>query len=331
MSKLKVLLTGASGTVGRETFTELLLRKQDYEISVFLRNSRKNRKMFKPFRKEIKIYWGDIWNYKDVEKAVFGQDIVIHLAAVLPDIALKHPKIASDTNIGGTKNVIDAMLNEPTQPKLIYTSSVAVYGDRLINPIIKITDPLAKNSTDVYTNTKIEAEKLIQDSGLIYCIFRLTYVVATNVLKFRRIMFHMPLETSLEIIHAKDVGKALINTIESNEVWGKILNISGGKKCQILFKDHLNDILEIMGFGRNFLPNEAFARNNFHCGFFDLEETKKTQELLNFQRYSLADFYSEVKDWIGIRRHLIPLVRLLIRWNILRKSKFYRNNKKSIK
>ncbi|MFX0177665.1 MAG: NAD-dependent epimerase/dehydratase family protein [Candidatus Hodarchaeota archaeon] len=329
MAKLKVLLIGASGTVGREVFTELLNKKQDYEISLFLRNSRKNRKMFKSFRKEISIFWGDIRHYDEVEKAVSDQDIVIHVAAVLPDNSLKNPQLAFDTNVGGTKNVVSAMLKEAKRPSLIYTSSVAVYGDRLKNPIIKVSDPIVENSHDVYTNTKIEAEKLIQNSGLRYCIFRLTYVVATNLLKFRRIMFYMPLKTSLEIIHAKDCGLALVNAIGSNRVWGNAFNLSGGKNCQIMFEDHLNDILEIMGFGRNFLPKFAFAEKDFHCGFFDLMETQKTQELLNFQRYSLDDFYSEVKDWVGIRRYLASLGKPVIRWFILRKSKFYRTTKKS--
>ncbi|MFX1356143.1 MAG: NAD-dependent epimerase/dehydratase family protein [Promethearchaeota archaeon] len=328
MSKLKVLLIGASGTVGREAFTELFIKKRDYEISLLLRDSRKNRKMFNPFRKDINIFWGDIRHYDVVEKAVSSQDIVIHVAAVLPDISLKKPQSAFDTNLGGTKNIVNAMLNQSTRPSLIYTSSVAVYGDRLKNPIIKISDPIEENSHDVYTNTKIEAEKLIQNSGLKYCIFRLTYVVATNVLKFRRIMFYMPLKTSIEIIHAKDSGLALVNAIGSNRIWGKTFNLSGGKNCQIIYEDHLNDILDIMGFGRNFLPKIAFAEKDFHSGFFDLMETQKTQELLNFQRYTLEDFYSEVKDWIGIRRFFIPLVKPIIRWFILRKSKFYRINKK---
>jgi nucleoside-diphosphate-sugar epimerase len=42
MEKKRILLTGASGTVGREIFRELLNRFNDYEISLFLRKSCSN-------------------------------------------------------------------------------------------------------------------------------------------------------------------------------------------------------------------------------------------------------------------------------------------------
>ncbi|GAH61666.1 unnamed protein product, partial [marine sediment metagenome] len=37
MGKKKVLLTGASGTIGKETFKELLKKADEYDISLFLR------------------------------------------------------------------------------------------------------------------------------------------------------------------------------------------------------------------------------------------------------------------------------------------------------
>ena len=82
-----------------------------------------------------------------------------------------------------------------------------------------------------------------------------------------------------------------------------------------------------MGFGRNFFPEEAFAKNNFHCGFFDKNETQEIQRILKFQRYTLHDIYQEVKEWIGIRRYFIPLVKPLLRWHLLKKSKFYKENR----
>jgi len=125
-------------------------------------------------------------------------------------------------------------------------------------------------------------------------------------------MFFMALDTSVEVIHAKDVGLALVNAIDSNEIWNKTFNLSGGKQCQILFRDNINDVLEIMGFGRGFLPDEAFSKHHTHCGFFDDQETS----------------YLQSKKWIGLKRYLIPIVKPIIRWYILRKSEFYQNYKK---
>ncbi|MCK4287356.1 MAG: hypothetical protein KAX18_14190, partial [Candidatus Lokiarchaeota archaeon] len=99
-------------------------------------------------------------------------------------------------------------------------------------------------------------------------------------------------------------------------------------QCQILFRDNINDVLEIMGFGRGFLPDEAFSKYHTHCGFFDDQETSYLESILMFQNFTLEDFYAEVKKWIGIKRYLIPIVKPIIRWYILRKSEFYQNYKK---
>lgn len=325
-----MLLTGASGTIGKEVFNELLKRNEAYEISLYLRRSKKNKKNFQNHNNS-KIFWGSLNNCDELERALQNQDIVIHLAGVLPDIAKEDPDLARETNIEGTQNLINAMLKQNSTPKLIYSSSVTVYGDRLENPIIKISDPIDMDSDDVYTQTKIVSEKLIKGSGLKYSIFRLSYCVSTDIIGIRPLMFYMPLNTSIEVLHTKDVATAFVNAIKMDKVWGKTFNLGGGIKCQTTFRENLNDMLEIMGFGRNFFPEEAFAKDNFHCGVYDREEMKENQKLLQFQNYSLEDFYSEVKKWIGFKRYLIPLVKPIIRWFLLRKSIFYKNHKNNTK
>ena len=328
MVKKKILLTGASGTVGKEVFKELLSRNNKYEISLFLRGSPKNKKLFKNYVGKVKIFWGALQNISEVNEAVNGQDVVLHLAAALPDVGLKNPEILISTNVDGIRNVINSMSNQPTKPKLIYTSSVAVYGDRRKNPIIKLSDPIDTNSEDLYTATKINAEKLIKESKLEYSIFRVSYVVATDVIRLRPVMFSIPLETNVETIHAKDVGLALVNAIDSNEIWNNTFNLGGGKKCQISYRDNLNDMFELMGFGRGFLPEEAFAKSHSHCGFFDDQETNYIQSVLRFQNFTLEDFYEEVKKWMGMKRYLVPLVKPILRWYILLKSEFYQDYRK---
>jgi len=329
MRKKKILITGASGTIGKEIFKKLISQNNKYELTVLLRPSRKNKRQFNPWKKIINIIWGNIQNYDDVKKAVFNKDIIIHAAGVLPDIAMFKPDVAKLTNIGGTNNILDAMKSQKSNPKIIFTSSSAVYNKSLENPIIKISDPIDTDPKDTYTYTKIEAEKSIITSGVGYCIFRISYVASVDILKFRKIMFLISLDTWLEIIHVKDVAQAIVNAIESDKVWGRIFNLGGGKDCQILYGENLNDYYEIMGFGRNFLPKTAFVKRGLSSGIFDLQETQNLQNLLDFQHHTLQDFYNEVKKWIGIKRHLFPLIKPIARWYILRKSEIYQKIKKS--
>jgi nucleoside-diphosphate-sugar epimerase len=316
---VNVLLTGAFGNVGLSTLKELL--NKDYNVRVFEVYNRKNRKLAKKFKSKIDIVWGDLRNKDDVESAVKEEDVIIHLAAIIPPLADINTSLAESVNVGGTKNLLNAIKNQPQKPKIIFTSSIAVYGDRLDNPMIKTTDILAPSRGDYYALTKI---KLIRDSGVEFAIFRLTYITSVNKLNMDPLMFHMPLDTSIEICDTKDVGLALANAVECDEVWGETFNLAGGERCRITYREYLNDMMKIFGLGRNYLPEEGFAEKDFHCGFCD---THKSENLLHYQKHTLQEYYKEVKSKIGVKRHFMPMVKWMIRLNLLKKSEFYRRFK----
>ncbi len=319
---MKILLTGAFGNVGLSTLKELL--NNDYNVRVFEVYNKKNRRIAKKFKNQVEIIWGDLRNKDDVNSAVQNQDVIIHLAAIIPPLADTSPSLAEAVNVGGTRNIIDAMKNQVQKPKLLFTSSVAVYGDRRYNPMIDVNDPLTPSKGDYYAITKIIAEKLIRETDLDFAIFRLTYITSIDKLNMDPLMFHMPLDTSIEICDTKDVGLALVNAIECNEVWGETFNLAGGKQCRITYREYLNDMMEIFGLGRNFLPEEGFAEKDFHCGFMN---TDKSQSILKYQKHTLEDYYGEVKKKIGSKKHFMPAIRWMIRINLLKRSERYRRYK----
>jgi len=319
---LKVLLTGPFGNVGLSTLEELI--KRDYDIRVFDIKNKKNRKIAKKFENQIEIIWGDLCNYDDVERVVKDIDVFVHLAAIIPPLADNLPELAEEVNVGGTKNIIKAIKIQNNKPKLIFTSSIAVYGDRRNNPMIKLTDPLNPSKGDYYAVTKINAENIIRESGIDFAIFRLTYITSVNKLEMDPLMFYMPLDTCIEICDTKDVGLALVNAIETNEVWGDTFHIAGGKQCRTTYKDYINDMMEIFGLGRNFLPEQAYEQKDFHCGFMD---TEKSQNLLKYQRYNLGDYYEEVRKKVGPKKFFMPIVKWAVRLNLLKRSEAYRRNK----
>jgi len=318
---MNVLLFGAFGNVGLSTLKELL--NNDYNVRVFEVYNRKNRKIAKKFKNRIELIWGDLRNREDVNNAVLNQDVIVHLAAIIPPLADSNISLAESVNVEGTKNILDAIKEQAKKPKLIFTSSVAVYGDRRDNPMIEVSDPLAPSKGDYYAITKISAEKLIRESGVDFAIFRLTYITSIDKLNMDPLMFHMPLDTSIEICDTKDVGLALANTVENDEVWGETFNIAGGKQCRITYREYLNDMMEIFGLGRNFLPEEGFAEKNFHCGYMN---TDKSQNLLKYQKHTLEDYYREVKKKIGPKKYFMPAIKWMIRLHLLKRSESYRIN-----
>ncbi len=319
---MNILLTGAFGNVGLSTLKELL--NKEYDVRVFEVYNKKNRKIAKKFKNRIEIIWGDLRNIEDVNYALQNQDLIIHLAAIIPPLADFNPELAESVNVGGTKNILAAIKKQLHKPKLIFTSSVAVYGDRRYNPMIDVKDPLAPSKGDYYAITKISAEKLIRESGVDFAIFRLTYITSIDKLNMDPLMFHMPLDTSIEICDTKDVGLALVNAIECDEVWGETFHLAGGEKCRITYREYLNDMMEIFGLGRNFLPEEGFAEKDFHCGYMN---TNKSQNLLNYQIHTLADYYGEVKRKIGSKKHFMPAIKWMIRLNLLKRSEPYQRHR----
>jgi cholest-5-ene-3beta,7alpha-diol 3beta-dehydrogenase len=327
MIKLNVMLTGASGMVGKKILEELISR-DSFSIRVFSRNSQKNRKLFRSCANDdVEVLWGSLENPEEVMKAVENQEVIIHAAALQPSNKNYDEKKVHLVNVIGTENILNAMKKQKNA-RIIYTSSISVYGDRLKDPYIKISDPVVKSDHDPYAKSKLEAEKLIKDSGLEYLILRLSYCTSTEMLRFQSLMFDMPLDTRVEIIDTRDIAKAIANSIPLREIWNRTFNLGGGPKCQIIFRDHFNDIVEIMGFGRDFLPEVAFAKEGFHCGFYD---TTEVQALLDFQDHTLQDFYDDIKEWIGIKRYFTPLIKPIVRWYLLKKSKYYKEFKKNKK
>jgi len=245
----------------------------------------------------------------------------VHLAAVIPPLADRAPQLAEYVNVGGTRNIVSAMEEQETKPRLIYTSSIAVYGDRLDTPCIKKNDQPRPNPGDHYAWQKLECEELIRDSGLSWAILRLTYVVSASHLKMDPLMFEMPPGTSIEICHTRDVGLAIANAVDSEEVWGKVLDIAGGNKCRTTYREYVDRMLDIFGMGERFIPDGAFSHKKFHCGFMD---TADSERYLHYQRHTLSGYFKEVKRKYRFRSRLITFLRPFVRWYLINRSPYCR-------
>ena len=320
---MKILLTGAFGNVGTSTLRELL--KRGHEVRVFEKDTQKNRITAKRYKKRADIRFGDILNIRDVGEAVEGTDVVVHLAAVIPPLADKAPVFADYVNTGGTRNIVEAMERQDKKPKIIYTSSIAVFGDRLESPYIGKNDLPNPNTGDHYAWQKLRCEEIIRGSALSWAVLRLTYIVSPFHLRMDPLMFEMPPGTSIEICHSKDVGLAIANAVESEQVWGKALNIAGGESCRTTYREYVDRMLEIFGMGKRFMPEGMFSHGKFHCGFMDTDES---ENLLHYQRHTLEDYYKEIAKLYRARGFFIAIARPFARLYLINRSPY---NKLSLK
>lgn len=302
----KILLTGATGAIGQkvlEQFSELRLLDK---LTLFVRDSKKTTKLLRKYEGNVNIVYGDITNLDAVKKAVEGQDIVIHLAAVIPPFSEEHVELGYAINLGGVQNVVAAMEEAAPKAFLIFSSSIVVYGDRLKNPIINTTDQLDEEQHDNYGLAKIQAEKVIQKSSLNWSIFRLTVIMGVDNHKVSGIMFDVPLETPMEIATLSDTARAFVHAIDKKDQLNRqVFNLGGGENCQTSYFDLLSRSFQIFGMGKVNFPKYAFAHYNFHCGYY--EDGDKLEEILHFRQDNLESYFSRVKDNVPKAQRLLTL------------------------
>ncbi len=293
--KLNVLLTGASGTVGSEVLNQLINRA-DISLTVFDIKTPKSKKIFKPYLGKVTFVYGDITNEADVISVAKNKDVVIHLAAIIPPLADEKPDLTYKVNVKGTENLLLALQSYSPNAFFMYSSSVSVYGDRVENPNIRVGDPLMPSVGDEYALTKLECEKLVQKSSLPWTIFRLGAIMGNH--KISKLMFHMPLNTTMEICTPTDTARAFVHGIEKRaELKSRIFNLGGGKQCTTSYENFLQRSFDIFGLGKlNFALN-AFATQNFHCGYY--ADGDELEEILHFRRDDLESYFMKVKKGVS--------------------------------
>jgi UDP-glucose 4-epimerase len=314
---MKVLVTGGLGNVGRSCLAELLAQK--HEVTCFDVRTAANEKKARAFGDRVRFMWGDLREAADAVGAVRDQEVVVHVAFILPPASDERPEFAEAVNVGGTRNLIEAAKSLSPQPRIIFISSFSVYGDcqgKL--PPRTPSDPV--QPMDNYNRHKVECERMVRESGLVWSVFRLAMVPPKSLGGFTPKMFDTPPGQRTEFVHPDDVGLAVANAVISDQVWGKILLIGGGHSSQMYFRDFVGGMMEAMGIGR--LPDGAFATTA--AAFSDWIDTTESEKLLRYQRHSFADFTREIAASLGPLRPVMRIMSPLIRWWMLNQSPYYK-------
>jgi UDP-N-acetylglucosamine 4,6-dehydratase/5-epimerase len=123
-----ILVTGGTGSFGGY-FVNYLLDKNFKEIRVFSRDEMKQEEMRMRFENpKIKFYIGDIRDRSSVDDAMSGVDYVFHAAALkqVPTCEF-FPMQATQTNVLGSRNVIDSAISHGVSKVVSLSTDKAVY------------------------------------------------------------------------------------------------------------------------------------------------------------------------------------------------------------
>jgi UDP-glucose 4-epimerase len=303
---MRVLVTGGAGGLGINVCT--LLVQRGHKVRILDLRTDRNLKSIQKIGDGVEVCWGDITKAESIQRSLDHIDIVVHMAAILPPMALRLPELAKRVNVDGTKTLIEVIKQQKNRIPIIYTSSVAVFG-----PTPDASEPLSfdKNQphpVDSYGETKLQAENVIKQSGLDFVILRLT---ATPYLTFNakdlKQMYDIPLHNRVEFCHPDNIALAIGNSVENfAEIDGRILIISGGSGQRMLYKDMIGGILSILGLPLP--PEEKFAKEPYPLDWYD---TSESENLLNYQCHNYTDYLNGFSTRLSQRygKAFIPLMR----------------------
>lgn len=145
-----VLVTGGTGSFGKEFVKIMLAEYEPAKLIVYSRDELKQHEMRVAGydHPNLRYFIGDVRDLQRLRRAMQQVDIVVHAAALKQVPACEYnPMEAVKTNILGSGNVVDAALDSGVRKVM------ALSTDKAVNPI------------NLYGATKLAAEKLIVQSN----------------------------------------------------------------------------------------------------------------------------------------------------------------------
>lgn len=247
----RVLVTGGAGFIGSHVVDLLLAR--GHQVVVLDNESTGRRANVHP---DAEFVHGDVRDAAAVAAVVErGVDAVCHIAGQA-SIRLSYMDPAADLSVNtlGTVNVLQACVRSGV-PRLLFASSMTVYGDAAVVPTPEETPPAPLS---YYAVTKWAAERYVHltaqrpdlSAPLHVTSFRMFNVYGarqslTNsyqgvlaifigaALRGEPITIHADGEQTRDFVHVSDVARAWADALAAPAAYGQVINLGTGVPCSI--------------------------------------------------------------------------------------------------
>jgi nucleoside-diphosphate-sugar epimerase len=241
--KSTVLVTGGKGFLGSHVVERL--SHLGYVVRILART---NRQIGEVADANRNIFWGDIRNFDDVQKAIDGVDYVIHLVSNFRKGG-SDKKEAYAINVQGTENVLRAALNQGVK-QVIHCSTIGVHGNVLEIPANEETP---YNPGDLYQETKLEAEKRVwgfyKEHRLPITVIRpismlgpgdLRMLKLFRMIKKRRFVIVGNGKPYIQPAYIDDVVQGFVSCLNNDKAVGEVFIIGGDEYLP------LNDLFQLI-------------------------------------------------------------------------------------
>lgn len=178
MTRMRYVVTGGTGFIGRRVVTRLLARSGDAEVLVLVRRASLSRfeRLAATWGERVKPLVGDLCEPDLGLRDIGAVDHVVHCGAVYDITASDADQRAA--NVDGTRAVID--LAKRLDAALHHVSSIAVAGT-FRGEFTEDDFDVGQELPTPYHRTKFEAEQLVRTTpGLRYRVYRPAVVVGDS-------------------------------------------------------------------------------------------------------------------------------------------------------
>ncbi|KEI06375.1 SDR family oxidoreductase [Clostridium botulinum] len=311
----KVLVTGAEGFIGSH-LTERLVELGADVTALVQYNSFNNWGWIDTFDKNIKdsikVITGDVREYDNVKRMVSGQEVIMHLAALIAiPYSYLSPMAYVRTNVEGTTNILEACREEKNIQKIVHTSTSETYGTALYVPIDE-KHPMQGQSP--YSASKIGADKMAES---FYKSFNLpiatirpfnTYgprqsaravipTIISQILAGKREIKLGSLTPTRDFNYVKDTAEAFVKIAESDRTMGEVIN--AGSNYEISIGDTVKKIIELIGHDVKVLCDEERIRPEKSEVNRLWADNTKIKNLTDWTpKYSIDEGLAETIEWI---------------------------------
>jgi nucleoside-diphosphate-sugar epimerase len=283
---MRILVTGAAGRLGSRLVE--LYSENDCDVRAFDLPFVNWEYLEKIPR--VEIFPGDITDSSVVSQACVDMEVVVHLAAILPPNSESNRDTTLRVNVEGTRNILE---NVETETVVIQASSISTYGiTHHETPPIREDHPLRSHNN--YSESKIEAERLLADSGLPHVTLRVAPIAVADLLELPDVVPYRA-DQRVEFLDVEDAVHAFHLASLMPEAIGKTLNIAGGKSWQMTGSEYIEGFYEALGIDVEPNYSDEYTAVDYY-------DTTKG-ESLGYQRTSFNDFKTKlniVADELGL-------------------------------
>ena len=245
----RVLITGATGFIGGH-LVRVLKQKRMYHIKCLVRKSSRHQHLSEL---GCELAFGDIGDLQALRHAMRGVSAVVHLAAKVTGAGdYTH---FEETNVRGTKNVLDAASHSPSVCNFLYLSSIAVYDGTRAGVVYE--NEILRPTGWHYADSKKQTEKMLRESKT---RFPITILRSGDVVGEGSVWIRAPLNEMrshmfvrirrnkglMNYIWVDDLTDAIFNTLENSKSWGGTFNVSSG--YTVLFDQYFSDLARMAGY-----------------------------------------------------------------------------------